>query len=220
MLLLENRALLEGFRAGRPEALRTVYLHYQPRVTAFLRGGFSFSSGGKWMRFRGYGGAWELQQAAHETLARAFLPAARLAYDGLHPFGDYLLGIARNYVLNELRRTDRLFVVGGPEELEPAADSPERIASAAPVLEEREVERLLAAFLEGCTPVERRLFELRFHDEKGQEEAAAAMGLTRIQVRRLEYKVKERLLLHLKKHGYLARVPRSILGARLGMVLS
>lgn len=218
MLLVSDRALLDGFRAARPEVLKTVYLHYRPRLCDALRAGFTFRSGEAWMRFRGYQRPFELEQAASETLARAFLPSARLAYDGLRPFADYLFGIARNLVVNELRRTDLLVLVGGDDELAPAAagglvETPE------PSLEEREIHRLLDTFLAEATPVERRLFELRFRDERNQDEAARALELSRIQLRRIEYKLKRRLLAYLKKHGYLADVPRALLGAGLQSVL-
>jgi|SRR5579871_283673 len=213
MLLVENRALLDGFRAGNPAALKSVYLHYQPRVAAFLRAGFSFASGERRLRFRGYQSAFELEIAAHETMARAFLPSARLAYDGLRPFSEYVLAIARNYVLNQLRRNESLVLVGGSEELDgPPVESP---AMPQPI-EEREVERLLAAFLDGASPLERDLFRLRFRDERAQEDAARELGLTRIQLRRVEHKLKKRLLEHLKRNGYLADVPHAILGAGLG----
>ncbi len=219
MLLVTDRALLDGFRAGRPEALKAVYLHYRPRLLDALRAGFSFRSGEVWMRFRGYHSPFELEQAASEALARALLPAARASYDGLHPFADYLFGIARNLVLNELRRNDLLVPVGGDEELAPAAAGGLALAPE-PTLEEREIERLLAAFLAEASPVERGLFELRFRDGEKQDDAARALALSRVQVRRVEYKLKRRLLAYLKKHGYLADVPRALLGAGLRSVLA
>lgn len=217
MLLVEDRQLLDAFRAGRPEALKTVYAHYHPRLSQLLRAGFSFRSGDRWLRFRGYASPFDREQAVNEALGRAFLPAARLAYDGVHPFGDYLFGIARNQVLNELRRTD-LLVPLGDDEIDEAAGPAGMTAprELEPTLEEREVRRLLDAFLAGSSPVERRLYHLRFDEEKGQEEAARAMGLSRIRLRRVEYALKKRLLGYLKKHGYLSDVPRSILGQGLG----
>jgi RNA polymerase sigma-70 factor, ECF subfamily len=220
MLLVENRELLEGFRAGRPAALKAVYLHYQPRVTGFLRAGFSFSSGDRRLRFRGYGSPFELETAAQETMARAFLPAARLSYDGLRPYADYVLAIARNYVLNEIRRHESLVLVGAAEELDGRGEPPPRLGLAVePTLEEREVERLLAAFLAQATPQERELFRLRFREEQGQEEAARALDLSRIRLRRIEHKLKKRLLEYLKGNGYLSEVPATILGAGLRSVL-
>lgn len=217
MLLVQDRKLLDAFRAGRPEALKTVYAHYHPRLAQFLRAGFSFRSGDRWLRFRGYASPFDREQAVNEVLGRAFLPAARLAYDGVHPFGDYLFGIARNHVLNELRRSELLVHLGDDEIDEAAVPAGGAAPSEVePTLEEREVTRLLDAFLVESSPVERQLFQLRFRDEKGQEEAARDMGLSRIRLRRVEYQLKKRLLGYLKKNGYLTDVPRSILGKGLG----
>ena len=220
MLLVNDRSLLDGFRAGTRQALMIVYRHYQPRVAGYLRSGFSFHSGERVLRFRGYSQPWELETATHETLARAFVPAARMGYDGLRPFGDYVLAIARNYVLNELRKNDALISAGSAEEAEaegaPPVDAP---GATAPTIEEREVERLLTAFLADASPVELELFRRRFRDEQPQEEASAAMGMTRIVLRRVEHKLKRRLLDYLKRNGYLTGVSREILGAGLRSVL-
>jgi RNA polymerase sigma-70 factor (ECF subfamily) len=218
LLLATDRALLDGFRAGRQEALRMVYLHYRPLVAQILRGGFSFKSGEEWLRFRGLRSDFEIEQAVNETMARAFLPAARLAYDGLRPYANYLAAIARNHVLRELRRPDLVVPVGDDAALDEAslAAGP---APVEPTLEEREVERLLARFLEDSSPEERSLFEARFRDEQPQEDAARGLGMSRIRLRRIEYKLKRRLLAYLKKNGYLTDVNRSILGAGLRSVL-
>jgi RNA polymerase sigma-70 factor, ECF subfamily len=159
----------------------------------------------------------------HDTMARALLPQARMAYDGIRPYGDYLFGIARNHVLGQMRKSDPLVPVGGGDEAaesasgsdvdHPGSPSPE------PTLEEREVDGLLARFLEQSTPVERRLFELRFRDEQPQDQAARGMGLSRIVLRRIEYKLKRRLLAYLKKNGYLTGVSQSVLGVGLRSVL-
>src|SRR5437899_1806309 len=64
MLLVNDRALLDGFRAGRPSSLKIVYMHYQPRVAGFLRSGFTFNSGDRYLRFKGYSRPFELETAA------------------------------------------------------------------------------------------------------------------------------------------------------------
>jgi RNA polymerase sigma-70 factor (ECF subfamily) len=220
MLLVRDRRLLEGFRAGEAEALKAVYLHYRPRVEGFLRKGFTFTSGPRHLRFRGYSAPYDLEMATQETMSRAFLPQARLSYDGLRPYVDYVLAIARNFVLNELRRNDALVPMGAAEELDGLGEAPQPAELATePTLEEREVERLLAAFLDRASGQERELFRLRYRDELGQEEAAQRLGLTRIQVRRIEHKLRKRLLEHLQQNGYLAMVSPAILGAGLRSVL-
>lgn len=224
MLLVNDRALLDGFRAGRQDALKIVYMHYQPRVAGFLRAGFTFSSGDRFLRFKGYARAFELETATQEAMSRTFVPAARLAYDGLRPYVDYVLAIARNFVLNELRRTEHLVLVGGAEELDGSSAEGDGLTAPAslapePTMEEREVERLLAAFLDRASPVEQELFRLRFREEQGQEEAARGLGMSRIRLRRIEQKLKRRLLGYLQQNGYLAAVSPAILGAGLRSVL-
>src|SRR5262245_56542135 len=105
-LLLEQRALLDRFRRGERLALEEVYRHYAPEVAAFLQRGFTFMSGGRHLRFAGYRQPFDLDNALQETFVRAFKESARLGYDGLNPYKSYLLAIARNLVLDELRRRE------------------------------------------------------------------------------------------------------------------
>ena len=53
-LLSSDRRLLEGFRRGDTDALGVVFDHYAPAVAAFLARGFTFSSKGRLLQFRGY----------------------------------------------------------------------------------------------------------------------------------------------------------------------
>ena len=73
-------------------------------------------------------------------------------------------------------------------------------------LEDQEMESLLASFKEGLSPEERQLFELRFTEGLAQESAAERVGLTRIQVRRREKGLKQRLLDFLQSRGYLQNI--------------
>jgi RNA polymerase sigma-70 factor (ECF subfamily) len=206
MLLVSDRALLDGFRAGRPEALQAVYRHYAPRVHGHLRAGFSFSSGGRRLRFHGYQRPYDLENAVQEVFLRAFVPRARLSYDGLRPYGDYLLAIARNLVLNELRRKEALFV---DEERADEAEQP----PVEELYEQRELDGLLASFAAGLDARMGDYYRARFVENRSQVEAAAALGMHRIVARRLEAKLKLALLDHMKAHGYLEDVPSAIVGS-------
>ncbi|MFP2931576.1 RNA polymerase sigma factor [Pyxidicoccus sp. 3LG] len=144
--------------------------------------------------------AMELENLLLETFARAFEPRTRVAYDGARPYSHFLMGIARNVLLEQTR--NREVAVG----LEPFAEQGEVMAEGselAQTLEDREVEALVAGFKDGLTTEERRLFELRFGEGLAQETAATRMGLTRIQVRRREHGIKTRLLGFLQARGYL-----------------
>lgn len=209
MYLRDDRALLHAFRAGTADALHRVYVHYAPRISGFLRGGFTFTSRGQTFRFRGVERPFDLDNATQEVFARAFAERARLSYDGLRPYGDYILAIARNHVLNELRRrqeqlaTDEIDPVAGLIEPRP----PER------TLEEREVARLLAQFLAALDDGDRAYFTVRFNDEHNQVEAARLLGITRIRARRIEARIKRDLLAFMKSNGYLSAAPAALAGS-------
>lgn len=205
MLLVNNRALLDGFRAGRPESLREVYEHYAPRVFGQLRGGFGFSSGRRMLRFQGYRRPYDLENAVQDVFIRAFAPRARLAYDGLRPYGEYLLAIARNLVLNELRRKEALFV-----EEEQADETAPRTEE---LFEQRELDRLLADFVAALDGARADYYRVRFVDGRTQVDAARELRMNRIIARRLEARLKLELLEHLKTHGYLDSIPTGIVGS-------
>lgn len=193
---------LRRFREGAPEVMGEVYrAHAEPlaramRAVAFRGRGFAHLQG-----------ALEVENAVLETFARAFEPRTRLSYDGVRPYGQFLIGIARNVVLEQSR--SREVVVGlGPQDegssvnWELGSVSGEG-GGVEQQLEDQEVEALLRSFKEALAPQERELFELRFTEGLAQESAAERVGLTRIQVRRREKGLKQRLLGFLQERGYL-----------------
>jgi RNA polymerase sigma factor (sigma-70 family) len=201
-LLTEDRELLRAFRDGEAEALDRVYRHYAPRVSRILARGFVYLSGGTPVLRAGLSSAFELEGAVQEVFARAFEERARLSYDGLRPYVDFLVGIGKHVVLQEARRRGSREALG---ELDDAASA--AVAEEAPPPEERlaseQAQQAVRAFLEeSCDDRDRKLFQLRFNDDLGQEAAGQALGLTRIQVRRWETKFRTRLLRHLKRVGY------------------
>jgi RNA polymerase sigma-70 factor (ECF subfamily) len=142
-----------------------------------------------------------------EVFARAFAPRARESYDGLRPYGGFLCGIARNIALDALRRQARRGETIAPiDALEEAGalQDDEPVRDPADTLEARRARALVAAFLEEqCDDRDRRLFALRFDRDLSQERTAEAAGLTRIQIRRWERKLKSSLLRFLKRARYL-----------------
>lgn len=124
--LPEDRDLLDGLGRGDETALADVYRQHSPRVVDALRLGFSFQSSGKRRRFKGFSDPLELESFVQEVFLRAFSERARLAYDGLRPFEPYLLTVARNIVIDELRRrrTAVKILVDADESLEPVSQAP------------------------------------------------------------------------------------------------
>lgn len=213
MLLMEDRALLEAFRRGDEAALKKVYEHYLPTVQRLLRGGFSFSSGRQTYRFRGHGSAFELQDAVQETFLKAFRPRAREGFSGVQPYGPYLLGIARNLVIDEFRRRRREMALFVPEQAEvhlARSDEQELTTTsqwtrrgANPELGalRRQQNALLKEFLKELDAEHQRLINLRFVQGLTQEETALEMALDRNRVRRMVKELRLRLLRFMKRRG-------------------
>jgi RNA polymerase sigma-70 factor (ECF subfamily) len=200
-LLTEDRDLLDAFRAGGADALERVYRHYAPKLARFMQRGFTFTSKGEAMSRVGLDTPFELDGAVQEVFARAFQPRARTAYDGLRPYLDFLIGIGKHVMLDEVRRRNAREI---PSDLdEDSLSIPDEAPTPEETIEERRARELVARFLaEDCDDKDRRLFDLRFKEDLPQEGAAKAAGLTRIQVRRWETKFRARLLRFLKRAKY------------------
>ncbi|MCA9671675.1 MAG: sigma-70 family RNA polymerase sigma factor, partial [Myxococcales bacterium] len=186
--LAEDRKLLEAFRRGDAPAIEQVYREHVERVTALLRRGFSFQSDGGTMTFRGYDNAWDLECAVQDTFAQAFAPSARAAYDGISPYAPYLLRIARNRVISEMRslRRERRRRDAFAEAPREQPTTPERLAL------QSELAELVERFRSRLDDSERRFLELRWGDELPLLEVARQLGLSRMRARTREKKIRAR----------------------------
>ena len=193
-----DRALLQRFRNGDSDALADVFRQYSELLVRRLRAAAWRGKGFDRLRSE-----LELENTVLEVFARAFEPRARLVYDGVRPFEYFLMGIARNVLLEQSRVREQ--PAGINAELD---DAVERALREDPSedLEQSLVDRELEGFLEGfrtsLEEEEARLYELRFVQELGQEDAATKLGLSRIQLRRRELALKKRLHEFLKTRGY------------------
>jgi RNA polymerase sigma factor (sigma-70 family) len=221
-LLIERRELLDRFKKGERRALEEVYRHYVADVAAFLQRGFTFNSAGRSLRFIGYTQPFDLDNALQETFTRAFKESARVGYDGLHAYKNYLLAIARNLVLDEFRSRevamspfiDRLnagpteSVAHEGEEAAPAAmgaSAPSGAVGAAAEQEflRRELARLYEGFVARLDERDRTFFRHRFEEQRTQVEAGAQSNLSHMQARTLEKKLRRQFLEFMHSNGYL-----------------
>jgi RNA polymerase sigma-70 factor (ECF subfamily) len=218
-LLIEQRELLRRFKAGERRALEEVYRHYAPAVAAFLQGGFTFTSRDRTLRFSGYTQPFDLDNALQETFVRAFKESARLGYDGLHPYKSYVMAIARNLVLDEFRNREvamspflearavgdvpppRVGDDGAP--VAAVTDAPSGQLSAEHEFLRQELGQLYATFVERLSDKDRTFFRARFEEEKTQVQAGEVAGLSHMQARTLEKKLRQRFLSHMQDSGYL-----------------
>jgi RNA polymerase sigma factor (sigma-70 family) len=214
-LLSSDRELLQRFREGEREALATVYTEYAPAIANFLARGFTFSSKGRTLQFNGYHQPFDLDNAVQETFVRAFGERARLSYDGLTPYRNYLMAIARNLVLSELRRREvamsQLVKVVDEQPVEMSPESlhadPISVGEAEPTGEaaflRQELLRLYNGFIAELKPQQQEFFRARFEERMTQVEAGHRAGLSHMQARTLEKKLRKRFLRFMQSRGYL-----------------
>ena len=183
-LFLDRRELLARFRAGERRALEETYRFYAPAVAAFLSRGFKLQP-------------FDLDNALAETFVRAFAEQSRLRYDGIHPYKNYLFTIARNLVIDQMRGRE----VAMNEPIEALIDDEE--PNAEEDLIAKELAQLCDRFVGNLADRDRLFFKARFEEARTQVEAGKSAGLSHMQARSLEKKLRKRLLGFLKSSGYL-----------------
>lgn len=193
-----DRTLLQRFREGDRAALAEIFQRYAPQLARALKGAAFYQRG-----FSVLQSTVELENAVSEVFARAFEPRARAVYDGIRPYEQFLFGIARNYLLELARARAQSAKLDNALEQVQAMDLEAFDKPLDQTLEDREVEMLLETFRRELSDEDLKLYDLRFTEGLGQEQAAASLGLTRIQLRRREFALKKRLLAFLKGRGYL-----------------
>ena len=205
MTLESDRKLLDAFRKGERWALERVYILYANQIARFLGTGFSFQSGGESLRYVGTASQFQLEDWTHDVFIRAFSESARLQYDGLRPYGPYLERIARNLVLDELRRKEhkiRQHVDALPEPAEVSDFAASPAVDLERQLEDKELRRSVADFLATLPARERRVYELRFIEELDQKEVAEKAGLSTSKVKTSERRIREGFLDYLTHKGW------------------
>ncbi|RJO70463.1 MAG: sigma-70 family RNA polymerase sigma factor [Myxococcales bacterium] len=206
-LLTQNRDLLMRFRNGETLAKEAVYKTYLHSVIELLTKGFNISREGILYRFHGYKTSYDLQNTVQETFARAFSESARLKYDGVRPYENYLLTIARNIVIDELRAATNKpnhFSLEDVSTGEYAAAHPtcEHLTPPDSQVEAAELARLVKEFLQTLSEEERRIVEERFQEGLSQRETATELTCSRMRVRTLEDQIRKKAIRFFKGSGY------------------
>ena len=210
--LHEDPALLKAYRGGETWAFEILYRQYNVLVQRFLFGGFTFVSQGRTCRYRGGNAGVDVDAIVQETFTRVFASSTRSHYDGERPFKNYLLSIAKNLVLRELARHDRVASLDSMEETTdvvlrrarstggggflPDERSPEKAAGDA------ELTAITRTFIDTLSDEEKSFFNHRFVAGLTQEDTAAQMGCTRARVKLLEKNLRVEFLEKLRARGY------------------
>ena len=222
MFLAKNKKLLAGFKRGDRASLDTVYRHYQPGLTSFLRKGFTFRSGKGQFYFKGIQDPSDLKSAVQEVFRRAFEAKALKSYNGINSFTYWVLAIGRNMVINQFRNREIAFshyISAGDSRSHLTVMDDEVTGEFAGILygsstkqqdsllEHSELKELIETFMEELSEHDRQLMVQRFAEGCGQEETASKLGSTRMKVRTAETKLRNRLRAYLRNSGYLDHFP-------------
>lgn len=202
-LLRDNRALLDRFRSGEQRALEEVYRAYVGPLFTLFRNGFSFQSAGTWCRAAGQFAEHEIEELVQETFRRAFEERARLTYDGLRLYKSYLFTIARNHVIDQMRRTKPELVEDLQNTVVDDFEGEKLLRSAEQQLQDQQLQKLLREFVLGLDATSRQVFEQRFVKERDQRDVQKDTGITMYKMRRLELSLRRQLLAFFSRHGYL-----------------
>lgn len=202
--LERDRQLLDDFRRGDRAALSVVYRLYVEEVVRALRRGTIVRVDGHPTRVGAGLPEGDLEVLVQNTFVRAFSPSARAAYDGLRPFGGYVVTIARNLLIDEARARNRDRRVEAVADIDAVGVEPERDPTER--LHAEQLARALSELRRGLPPLEQDLFRLRYDEEMSQQEAAKRLGLSLITVRRKDVQLREHLLEGLRRAGFFADV--------------
>lgn len=202
-MLTDDRALLDAFRRGERAALTAVFRAYVDDVAVTLRGGVVVTADGQRTRVGVGLPEHEVEALVQETFTRAFAERARLAYDGVRPYGAWLSTIARNLLIDRerVRRRDNvapvedLDVMAADERTDPGFR-----------LEEQQLAAVVHGVRKQLVDPDLSIFKLRFEERMTCRAVGDALGISEIMVRRRESKLRVTLWKALRTAGFLENV--------------
>ncbi len=196
-----------AYRDGKRGAMDAVFREHARPLECYLRRSFLFQK-------------WELSDAIQETFLRAFAPEARRAYDCTRPYRNYLFTIAKNIIINEMKRPFRFREVS-VEEL----DCPD-FRDSSPDLTKLPGDRAaeineMAFHFEGfkatLSEQERTVLEVRFLGQESTLMTAAKLNLSRQNVRTIEKSIRKKAYKYFRAAGF--NVPAVVVKVALLFVL-
>ena len=206
--LTDNPALLKAFKEGRQTALHEVYLHYLDDVDSLVRNGFHTESNG--FHIRGISHPEDRKEIIQEVFIRAFSYNARIAYDGIRPYKTYLFTIARNLMIDRVRKSARDAMhhvrqddTSLPSAIEGAVASKwnAEAKTGEAQLHFDSCINELGMYFDKLSKEEREFIQVRFVEELPQRDVAQRLGITRWKARILEKRLLKGMKSQLKQKG-------------------
>ena len=183
--------LLQRFREGDPAALERIYRAHVDSVARAVAGTLRRYSRHGWQDGWREAAA-EVPDLVQDVFARAFEPQARRRFDGTRDYGPYLSQIARNAVVDYLRRRRRQVIRNPAPLMDEAAlrPAPHELGDDVGDLQ---IRALVGRYVARLPPDLRRVHDALYVQELSQREAAAELGLGRQVIRTLEFRLREGL---------------------------
>jgi RNA polymerase sigma factor (sigma-70 family) len=209
-MLHEDRKLLAAYRAGETWAFEILFKTLREPVRRFLAGGFTFASQGRTCRYRGNLPGVDSESIVQETFTRAFSASTRMHYDGERPFKTYLFTIAKNLVLRELSRRERVVSMEHTSAIDALAQRRSMSQSGMHsddcdpelTVADGQLTGVTRSFVQKLDKEEQNFFLHRFVRGLTQEATAEAMGVTRARVKLIEKAMRKEFLVALRGAGY------------------
>jgi RNA polymerase sigma factor (sigma-70 family) len=204
--LVEDAKLREAFRRGDKEALAEIYDEYVKPIFALLRSGFSFASQDRRVVFIGLRSHAEIEVIVQEVFTRAFTERARLAYDGVRPYRNYLFTIARNLVADRARKSGlNLVPIEEQHHAKPHNDDhQEGLQAPDKNLDDTQLKKLVHDFISKLSAGERQVFALRFERGLTVNETARRLAKTEFYIKTTQNHLRRRFFVTMRQHGYFA----------------
>lgn len=182
-----DSALFSAFRRGERQALERMYRMHVDEVEHFVAARLARAG-----RFSGA----NLADLVQDVFLRAFSATARASYDGERDYAPFLLTLARNVLVDWLRRGARELV--DERAIEALVDSNARDPSEGELFEP-ELVKAAQNYVERLPPELRGVHEQRFIRAEPQKSAAEALGVSRQNLRTLERKLVDGLRRELRR---------------------
>lgn len=190
-LLTNDPDLLRRFREGERDAMVAVWNFYYPIVVSLACRGFEGTPG-----FRHQA---DVEDAVSATFLAALQERARLSYDGITPYGAYLLGVGKNVMRRLARKAYREPVWEVDEERQGSGSD---VTPEAHVLR-REKREVLERFETCLDPQQLDVFSGYYKRGLSEEKLATELGKTRHKVRKTLHKVQRMMRRYLAENDIL-----------------
>jgi RNA polymerase sigma-70 factor (ECF subfamily) len=188
-----DASFLERFRAGHLDVLDGVYRAHVASIRRLVAGilrRYAASAPGGWRAV-----VIDLPDLVQEVFVRAFSAPTRRGFDGVRAYGPYLGRIARNTVVDYLRRRRR----------QGAADLWAARTCESPPAHEGSVTELAVGiadhYVESLPAYLRCVHRLLYDEGRSQRDAAAALGVGRQAIRTLDRRLRQGLRFELARAG-------------------